>query len=82
MNTPGHTGGSMFIFCEDIAFTGDTLLLGTVGRTDFEESCPFDMDDTLKKIKNIKGEYRVYPGHGELTTLVRELSTNYYLIRA
>ncbi len=82
MNTPGHTGGSMFIFCGDIAFTGDTLLLGTVGRTDFEESSPFDMDDTIQKIKKLTGEYRVYPGHGELTTLAHEQATNYFLYRA
>lgn len=79
MNTPGHTMGSMFIFCEDVAFTGDTLLLGTVGRTDFEESSPFAMDETLVKIKHLQGDYKVYPGHGELTTLPKEQSTNSFL---
>lgn len=81
MNTPGHTVGSMFIFCEDIAFTGDTLLLGTVGRTDFEESMPFEMDDTLLKIKNLNRSCKVYPGHGELTTLEKEKATNMFLCR-
>ncbi len=79
MNMPGHTAGSMFIFCGDVAFTGDTLLLGTVGRTDFEESRPFEMDDTLRRIKHLTGDYKVYPGHGELTTLQREQSTNSFI---
>lgn len=79
MNTPGHTHGSMFIFCEDVIFTGDTLLLGTVGRTDFEEGSPFEMDNTLVRIKHLTGDYKVYPGHGELTNLQREQSTNSFI---
>lgn len=79
IHTPGHTHGSMIVLCEDVAFTGDTVLEGVIGRTDFHESDPFAMDDSLKKVVALEGDYRLCPGHGEFSTLAYEKENNPYL---
>ena len=76
--TPGHTPGGVTIKCEDCLFTGDTLFKGSLGRTDLDGG---DMDQelaSLKKICSLEGDYEVYPGHMDSTTLQRERSFNYY----
>ena len=76
--TPGHTPGGVTIRCEDVLFTGDTLFRGSCGRTDIEGG---DMEAeirSLKKICSIPGDYEVYPGHLDASTLERERSFNYY----
>lgn len=76
--TPGHTPGGVTIKCEDCLFTGDTLFRGSLGRTDLDGG---DMDKelaSLKKLCSLEGDYEVYPGHMDSTTLQRERSFNYY----
>lgn len=78
MATPGHTPGGVTIRCEDALFTGDTLFRGSCGRTDFPGG---DMDAELRSLKRIcalEGDYEVYPGHMDATTLEREREFNYY----
>lgn len=79
MHTPGHTPGSVCYLVDDLMFSGDTLFHGTIGRTDFEESCPEEMGASLQKIKNLQKNYVVYPGHEENTTLDEEKQFNPYL---
>ena len=80
--TPGHTPGSVTIRCEDCLFTGDTLFRGSLGRTDLDGG---DMEKelaSLKKLCSLEGDYEVYPGHMDSTTLQRERSFNYYCRKA
>lgn len=79
ISTPGHTVGSgCFIFDRNI-FTGDTLMKDTIGRTDLPTGNFSQMNKSLKKLYNLEGEYKVYPGHGEFTTLDYERRHNEYM---
>ena len=77
--TPGHTPGSVCLLTGDVMFSGDTLFAGSMGRCDFPGSSIFDMRKSLKKLCNLAGDYRVFPGHAESTTLEYERKTNPYL---
>ena len=78
--SPGHTAGSMLLLTDEAVFTGDTLMRGTVGRTDFPESNPFAMEETLREIvKPLSPALKVYPGHGEPSDMARELEFNPFL---
>lgn len=80
--TPGHTPGSVIFLCqeEQVCFTGDTLFLGSIGRTDFERGSWEDMQRSLHEvIANLPPKTRVMPGHGPETSIERELLYNPYL---
>ena len=79
LHTPGHTPGSVCLMIGDAMFSGDTLFAGSMGRCDFPGSNIFDMRKSLKKLKELPGDYRVFPGHAESTTLEFERKTNPYL---
>lgn len=74
--TPGHTSGSCCYMIDDILFTGDTLMTGSMGRTDFPTGNYNDILQSLKRLKNLDGNYRVYCGHGPATMLEHERKTN------
>lgn len=76
--TPGHTAGGVTLKCGDALFVGDTLFKGSCGRADLPGG---DMEaelESIKKICSIEGDYEVYPGHMDCTTLERERLFNYY----
>lgn len=79
IHTPGHTSGSVSYLCGDSLFTGDCLFTGSIGRTDFPDGSYADMMDSLEKLKNLDGDYTVYPGHNRATTLEFERENNIYL---
>lgn len=79
MLTPGHTAGSVCFIMDDIIFSGDTLFRMNIGRYDLPTSNPMQLLDSLNKIKKLKGNYTVYAGHGEATTLDFERKNNPYL---
>lgn len=64
MHTPGHTSGSIMYFVDNVIFSGDTIFDGAIGRTDLESGSMSDMRASLRKIRALEGEYKVYPGHG------------------
>lgn len=76
--TPGHTPGSVTIICEDAMFTGDTLFRGSCGRTDLPGGDPREELFSLRKLCMLEGDFEVYPGHLESTTLERERAYNHY----
>lgn len=78
IGTPGHTPGGVTIKVENALFTGDTLFRGSCGRVDFEGSDPQAEMLSLKKLCALEGDYEVYPGHMDSTTLERERLFNYY----
>jgi hydroxyacylglutathione hydrolase len=79
LETPGHSAGSVCLICEDAIFSGDTLFQGSCGRTDFPGSDPNAMLSSLKRLYALEGDYEVYPGHMDSTTLSRERAHNYYM---
>ena len=60
-------------------FTGDFLFKGSIGRTDLETGNDLEMQESIDKIKEYSSNYRVYPGHGDTTTLIDEFNNNIYL---
>ena len=67
IHTPGHTHGSVCLFAkkDGILFTGDLVFKDGVGRTDFPNSDPSLMIDSLEKVKKLSVK-QVLPGHGEV----------------
>tara|TARA_Y100000590_G_scaffold90030_1_gene101454 strand:- start:1667 stop:2359 length:693 start_codon:yes stop_codon:yes gene_type:complete len=62
--TPGHTDCSYTYLMKDRAFTGDTLLINSTGRTDFQNGNSFDAYDSLfNKILKLPDKTLVYPAH-------------------
>ena len=79
LETPGHTWGSVCYLCENAIFSGDTLFAGSCGRTDLPGGDWQTIMLSLERLAELEGDYNVYPGHGEATTLDRERNTNPYM---
>ena len=79
LNTPGHTPGSCVILCGDAMLAGDTLFLESCGRVDFEGGSAQDMRASLTRLRDLPGDYTVYPGHADITTLSHERAHNPYM---
>lgn len=76
---PGHTQGGMcyYIPKEHILFSGDTLFAGSVGRSDFPTGSASTLIRSIEeKLFVLPGNTKVYPGHGETTTIEEEQKTN------
>lgn len=82
MNTPGHTPGSSVIQINDCLFTGDTLFRHECGRCDLEGGDFGQMLHSLKRLHDLEGDYKVLPGHEELSTLSEERVANSYMLQA
>ena len=78
ISTPGHSQGSVTIKCGGALFTGDTLFRGSCGRTDLDGGDTDTIFRSLKKLCSLDGDYEVYPGHMESSSLIREKLLNYY----
>jgi glyoxylase-like metal-dependent hydrolase (beta-lactamase superfamily II) len=82
MHTPGHTQGSicLFIPADNKVIAGDTLFRDSIGRTDLPGG---DGRQILQSIHNklltLPEETVVIPGHGEITTIGREKTHNWFL---
>ena len=76
MLTPGHSPGSAVILSGNVMFSGDTLFYGTCGRCDLPGGDERRMKDSLRRLGLLVGNYTVYPGHGEDTTLTQERRHN------
>lgn len=83
IHTPGHTPGSVCLYCEQegVLFTGDTLFNGSIGRTDLWGGSMFAMIQSLRKLSQLPDNTTVYPGHGPQTTIGHEVAHNPYLDR-
>ena len=77
IHTPGHTKGGVCYVAKDVIFSGDTLFAGSYGRTDFYDGSFKEIKNSIvNKLFRLEGEYRVLPGHGDETTLMREKKLN------
>ncbi len=81
IETPFHTQGSVcFLYeKENALFTGDTLFKGSIGRTDLPGGKQKQVEGSLNILKNLDPNLKVYPGHGDETTLKHEIETNYFM---
>ena len=80
--TPGHSPGSVsFLVNDKHLFSGDTLFRNTIGRTDILGGSSEQIISSIKnKLMTMKDDIKVYPGHGEPTTIGYERKFNPYLI--
>ena len=74
LSTPGHSRGSVCLYLKDeaVLFSGDTLFRAGYGRLDLYGGKMGDMLRSLKGLFALPGAVRVYPGHGEATTIGEE----------
>ena len=83
LHTPGHTeGGSCYYIREiGVLFSGDTLFCGSVGRTDFPGGSMSEIVRSIKeKVMVLPDDTKVYPGHGEGTSVGYERENNPFLV--
>ena len=79
MHAPGHSPGHVVIHGQGVAFVGDCLFAGSIGRTDLPGASGAQLELTLRRIVALSPETRVLPGHGPTTTVEAELATNPFL---
>ncbi|MEF9852659.1 MAG: MBL fold metallo-hydrolase [Hydrogenoanaerobacterium sp.] len=77
--TPGHTAGGVCYLCGNELFVGDTLFKEEVGRCDLYSGSFPAMLQSVKRLAELPGDYNVYPGHGESTTMEHERKYNQYI---
>lgn len=80
IHTPGHTPGSISLLSGDVVFTGDTLFMGGVGRTDFPYASNEQLLNSIKyKLLTLDEKTVIYPGHGPLSTIGKEKRKDYFV---
>ncbi len=75
---PGHSPGCAVYEVGDVLFTGDVLFAGSVGRVDLPGGNAGIMQQTLERLCDMN-DHTLYPGHGAVTTLKKEIKTNPFL---
>ena len=79
---PGHTIGSVCYYFEEqkVLFSGDTLFAGSVGRSDFPTGNAGQLIRAIKsELMSLPDDVKVYPGHGESTTIGCERVNNPFI---
>ena len=76
---PGHTLDSISFIFDNIMFSGDFIFKGCIGRTDLGGDFSL-MQNSIRNILKSENNYKIYPGHGEITMLNDEREMlGYYL---
>jgi len=77
LHTPGHSPGGVTLVAPGIAFCGDTVFYGSVGRTDLPGGSERVLLESIRRhIMTLPDETALYPGHGPDTTVGREKLQN------
>ncbi|WP_457574047.1 MBL fold metallo-hydrolase [Desulfolithobacter sp.] len=83
LHTPGHTPGSICLYGAPDCFTGDTLFVGGVGRTDFPGGSTSELLHSIRtRLLTLPPETIVWPGHGyggSRSTIGEEAGSNPYI---
>lgn len=82
LHTPGHSPGGICLYCAEdaLAFVGDTLFHGSVGRYDFPTSDGEALFASIKEhLLTLPDETRIFPGHGPSGVIGEERKTNPFL---
>ena len=83
IHVPGHSPGSLayYIAEEKVLFSGDALFQCSIGRTDFPDSDYTTLINSIKnKLFSLPDDTRVFPGHGDSTTIGFEKQYNRFLL--
>lgn len=81
LHTPGHTSGSCCYYMEEekVLFSGDTIFMESVGRTDFPTGNGRQLIDSIQtKVLVLPPDVQIYPGHGPETSVAYEKQNNPY----
>lgn len=81
--TPGHTAGGCCYYFEEAGMlvSGDTLFAESVGRTDFPTGSMGTLIRSIReKLFVLPDDTRVYPGHGDSTTIGHEKAYNSFCV--
>ncbi len=80
-HAPGHSPGGVVFVGQDIAFVGDCVFAGSIGRTDLPGG---DTGTLLRSIREriltLPAQTILYTGHGPTTTVAREAASNPFLV--
>lgn len=79
VHCPGHTPGHVVIYqnTAKIAFVGDVIFKGSIGRTDFPKGNHQDLLDSIaEKLWPLGDDMQFIPGHGPMSTFGEERKTN------
>ena len=80
MHVPGHAPGHVVIHGNGIAFVGDLVFAGSIGRTDLPLSNPREMSRSLHRLTaGLPPDTVLLPGHGPVTRLDTEARSNPFL---
>ena len=79
LHTPGHTEGSVCLMVEDTLFSGDTLFMDSIGRTDFPGGSFPQIQKSLHRLMELPGNLQVLPGHGPASTIGHEALYNPFI---
>jgi len=84
IHTPGHTPGGMCLYTDGMVFTGDTLFVGAIGRTDFPGGSYQQLERSIQtRLYTLPGDTVVLPGHNygssPTSTIDRERRSNPYV---
>lgn len=79
VHVPGHAPGHVMIHGHGVAFVGDCIFAGSVGRTDLPGSNGAHLSRSLERITALDPATVLYPGHGPPTTVGEELQSNPFL---
>ncbi|MBR2525958.1 MBL fold metallo-hydrolase [bacterium] len=77
ISSPGHTKGGVCYFIDDKLFSGDTIFLGSVGRTDLPGGSYEQIKNSVNRVlKMFNDDVIIYTGHGEKTSVGYEKLNN------
>lgn len=84
IHTPGHSPGGLCLLAENQVFTGDTIFVGSGGRTDIQGANLNHLLESIKKLISLPEETIVWPGHDygptPSSTIAKERTWNMYVL--
>lgn len=80
LHLPGHTAGGAGFLIEDSVFSGDTIFLASIGRTDLPTGDFETLVNSIKtKLYTLDDKTIIYPGHGAQTSVGNEKKYNSFI---
>lgn len=80
LHTPGHSPGGVSFLYDRMVFSGDILVQGSIGRTDFRKGSFEDLSKSIKtRLYTLPDDTIVYTGHGPITTIGDEKRYNAFV---
>lgn len=77
ITTAGHTKGGVCYFVDNKLFSGDTIFQESIGRTDLPGGSYEQIAQSVKKVLEMfADDVKIYPGHGDFTTVAHEKKYN------